>query len=508
MWRLLLLSLFLGITGSGCTDDEPSPTPDGGTTDSSVRIKRVFRHHTAGGVEERPEDFTRNPVELFRLEGDALVAVSGAAGGPGEYVFPDVPQATYYVKQGTTYIVTEARSLDLGVNRLGRADATELEQSPTAFLLLDGLDPWHLYPGGPSFLEDPESRLELVSDELGLVADISPNLPDGVIVAEQEVFPILLSGPMKRFEQARGDKARLVQLSPQLFGTLPYGSVQRYVSASRVLELPPLSHDGTEALHLEGTLQPLPQSELPLDWKVSAFAAHAAEVSPTATLRDSRFHLYPAAYGLDAGWIGYSGGLLQLTRPFGVSADALGSLSFGNPTPSHWGLVADASSSFSVQVRDDFGALIRLTTGITVRDVASRLTAGPIVPRILPPRALTLDGTEAYSSRTLAAGAHVVGWQPPSSGAADAYVVVLRRRVFRDDGFPTFSTEASLYVDGGATSVRLPADLLKPGERYYLTVRAVLAGGYDVSDKPLMLQDRLPYSEAAALSGLLTVPAP
>ncbi|MCP3141566.1 hypothetical protein [Pyxidicoccus xibeiensis] len=512
MWRSILLSLFVGLTAPGCTDDEPSPAPDGGVggpPDTSVRVKRVFRHYTAGGIEERPEDFTRNPVELFRRDGDTLVAVSGAAGGPGEYVFPDVPQATYYVKLGNTYVVTEARSLDLGVRRVGRADAIDVEQSPTALLDLRELDPWHVYPGGPSFLEDPESSLELVSDELGLVAHISPGLPDGInYVVAHEVPLAVLSGPMKRFEQARGDKARLVQLSPQLFGTLPDGSDQRYLSASRVLNLPPLSYDGTAPLRVEGTLEPLPQRELPLNWRVSAFAALAAEVNPAATLRESRLNLYPAAYGLDEGWIGYSGGVLRLARPFGVSADAVGTLHFGNPTPAHWGLVADVISHFSFRAQDAIGSSIQLTTNMSTRDVASRLTAGPIVPRILPPRALTLDGTEAYSSRALTPGAHVVGWQPPSSGAADAYMVILRRRGGRDDGFPTFLTEATLYVDGSATSLLLPAGLLQAGERYVLTVRAILADGYEVSDRPLMLNDRLPYSDAAALSGLLSVPAP
>lgn len=570
--RWMWLSLFLAIIGPGCAGDAPSPDggaqldagpgtqdagPDGGTPeedsgtdsgtggdtdsgtgddtdggaggdldggtdggsdsgtdagppDTSVRVRRFLRYHTAGGVEERPEDFTRNPVELYLEDGGSLVAVPGMAGGPGEYVFPEVPFTPYYVKVGEVFVVTDARRIDLSVNRLGRADAQHLEYAPIVTMDLDGLEQWYDPDSFPFPLpERPSSRLELVSEELGLAGDITPGNADGQIQVQARVGLFLLSSqPMPRFEEARGDRAWVVQLNPRSFGSsLPDGGSQSYLTAVHALHFRPFSFDGTTDLFVAGMLQPLPMNELPLDWKVSAFAAHKAESHPAAELRGSTFSLHPAAHGTQEGWIGYSGALLELDRPLGEAADAVGTLHYGTPYASHWGLVGVASTNFGVRVQIGSESPLRLPARISVWDHASRLTAGPITPRILPPRQLTLDGVEAYSSRTLSVGGHVVGWQPPSSGRADVYRVELRRLDWRTQGGRTAVVVARLYVDGSATFVLLPSGLLQAGQHYYLSVRAFQAEGYDVSDRPLTLDERIVFGEASTVTGLLSVPA-
>lgn len=554
--RWVVLSLFLVIAGSGCTGDKPSPDggaqldagpgtqdsgqdggsaegdsgtdsgtgedtdsgtdggsdsgTDAGPPDTSVRVRRFLRYHTAGGVEERPEDFTRNPVELYLEDGGSLVAVPGMAGAPGEYVFPDVPFTPYYVKVGEVFVVTDARAIDLSVNRLGRADAQHREYAPIVSLELDGLEQWY-DPDSFPLSEHPDSRLELVSEALGLAGDITPGGADGQIQVQARVGLFLLSsGPMPQFEEARGDMAWVVQLNPRSFGSsLPDGGSQSYLTAVHALHTRPLPFvsEGTTELFVGGMLQPLPMNELPLDWKVSAFAAHKAESHPSAELRGSTFSLHPAAHGTREGDLGYSGTLLELSRPLGEAADAVGTLQYGTPYPSHWGVVGVALTGFGVRVQIGTEPILRLPARIAVWDHASRLAAGPVTPRILPPRQLTLDGVEAYSSRPLSVGGHVVGWQPPSGGRADAYRVELRRLDRRAQGGRTAVVVARLYVDGSATSVRLPSGLLQAGQHYYLSVRAFQAEGYDVSEQPLTLDDRIVFGEASAVTGLLSVPA-
>lgn len=139
-------------------------------------------------------------------------------------------------------------------------------------------------------------------------------------------------------------------------------------------------------------------------------------------------------------------------------------------------------------------------------DLPSRLLSGPVRPSILPPRDLTLVGAEGYSSRTFAAGAHVVGWKPPSTGTPEAYTVSLRR--LEDlGGFRIPVPMALFHLESGATSVRMPAGLLQPGEHYVVLVRAVDVEGHSSSGKPFTLGESTNYSSAATLSGLLSIPA-
>jgi hypothetical protein len=524
-WRWMGLSVLLGTLSLGCSgDSEPPPDSgtqvDGGTAgdagtdagpaDDAVRVRRFTRFRTAAGITEVPEDFTKNPVELFLEDGDALVPVPGQAGGPGELVFPDVPHVTYYLKVGPDYVKTDARGVDLSINTLGRSDIQTLSWPSRAYLDLRGLEPWQAYvfdsEVGP-LAEEAYSQLHLVSEELGFAADMTPDYLDfGWEYAIGEVDLFIGTDPMPRFEEARGDRARVVQLSPQpLYSApLPDGGIQEYVSAVRALHLPPFSHDGTQELPVAGTLAPLPMQELSLDWKVSAFAAHAAEVNPAAVLRSPHFRLYPAAYGLEDDWFGYSGFLIDFSRPFGLGTDVAGTLVYGNPYSSDWGLMARATVPFAVRVRaDNNGESFRVVASSAV---SRRVTPGdtrPFVPSIQPPRELTLDGTEAYSSRHLSAGTHVLEWKPPPGANADAYVVTLLRRAYGGPYGPTTVTAARLYTDGSATSVRLPAGLLQPATLYYLTVAAVDVEGR-VPPRPLALFDAADYSEASALSGLLS----
>jgi hypothetical protein len=558
-WRLALLSLLLCTTWVGCSD-APEPTPDGGTAvdagntpadsgsdagtnpadsgsdggtgpadsgtdggssggdagtdagppDNSVRVRRFIRNLTASGFVEQPEDFARNPVELFVEDGDTLVPVTGRAGGPGEYIFPDVPRVTYYLKLGTNYVVMDSRNVDLSVDLLGRADAVTLPTASVASVALSGLEPWFVSnPPGTSNPANPSSELQLISEQVGLSAELDSTTETGMTSVNEENVPVSTSsGPMVHFEAEKGDRGWVVQLNPRTLGALSDGGTQNYLTAVRHFQLPPFSHDGGQPLRVEGTLQSTPMNALSLDWRISSFAAHAAEVHPSATIRSNRLIVFPAAYGPAEGWVGYSGELLRLERPREDPSNVEGLLVYGNPYPSSWGVLADASTSFSVLFTIPNEQPFRATAAIDVSDRPSVLAAGAIVPRIRPPRNLTLDGTEAYTARTVAAGAHVLAWQPPAAGTPDAYVVNLRRLDKQGNSPFRFSmTVGNIYVDGSVTSARVPAGILQPGQLYYLTVRSVLADGYDVSAKPFSLGDRIVSSSAATLSGLLTVPA-
>lgn len=477
---------------------------DAGPTDNAVRIRRFTRYLTASGYEERPEDFTQNPVHLFVVDDGTLVPVPGMAGGPGEYIFPDVPRTTYYVGVSNAYIATDTRNLDLSVSLLGRADARPAEPNPEegdmARVDVDGLEPW----GG--FRSD----LQFVSGELDFVGRPFLNTPQDGDVSIQEVAPMGNdNGPVPVFEQERGDRAWVLQTAERDMGTQSDGGVMRYTTTVRAVHLPPFSYDGTAPMPIQGTLQELRMNELRLDWRVPDFAAFASEVHPEVTYRASSFFLQPAAHGPPEGWVGWSGELATMIRPRGDASAVQGTLVYGNPYPSNWGLVATATTSFQMSARlpgDDttysFGA-----GNVSVLDHASNLTAGPIVPRIRPPRELALDGTPAYGPRTLSLADHTVSWAPPASGVPDAYRLSVRRLEPLSNTQLVAFAWGSISVDGRSTSAVLPSRLLEPGRHYVLVVEAIRAEGYDVSDRPLMLIDRAVVSRAPAVTGVLSVPA-
>ena len=489
-----------GVDGGSSGNDAGT---DAGPTDSAVRIRRFRRYLTASGYEARPEDFTQNPVRLFVLDGGTLVSVPGMAGAPGEYVFPDVPRAPYYVETADAFVVTDARDLDLSINLLGRADARLAETDPEvgdlARVDVDGLEPW----------QGTRSELQVVSGELDFVGRPFTSDIDAGAVSIQEVAPMGNdTGPTPRFEQARGDRAWVLQMAERELGTQSDGGVMRYTTTVRAVHLPPFSYDGTVPMPLQGTLQELRMNEFALDWRVPDFSALASEVHPEATYRSSSFFLQPAAHGPPEGWVGWSGELVSMSRPRGDASTVQGTLAYGNPYPSNWGLVATATATFVMSARlPEDETLYSLTVGSTsMTDHASSLTAGPIVPRVRPPRALTLDGTPAYGPRTLSSAEHVVSWEPPASGVPEAYGLSLRE--LESFGGPQLFaiSSAFIYVDGRSTSAVLPARLLEPGKHYILLVSAIHAPGYDVSVRPLMLIDRVTQARASTATGVLSVP--
>ncbi|QRK11911.1 fibronectin type III domain-containing protein [Archangium violaceum] len=499
---LLLVSLGLGCDG----EEVKPPVVKPPVEDKSVRIRSVWSFHTASGVEERPDDFS-NPVELFLLEDGAFKAFPGALAGPGEYVFADVPDGTYYLKRGSSYTVTSARRLDWSPHRLGRVDAQELPESstPTQVRLdIDGLEPWADYGARPW------PSMQLVSGELDVAGYINadevmrPGMTSvrGELVSYDNVYSRLY-----RFEQERGDRAWVTQFVSRKAGALADGSDLNYSAVARSLHLEPFSYDGTQPLPVSGTFQELPSKQLTLNWALSSFASHATDTHPAATFDRAIFTLSPLAHGAeDARFMGYSGDLLSFDLPRGYDEDISATFSYGNPFPSTWGEFAWLSVPFRVQYSVP-GATrpLVIDAWMEAYEPMSVLAAGPVQPRTFPPRGLKLDGEDAYATRSLAVGSHVISWQPPASGQVSVYALRLRRYEVAAEGGLARNVESVYFtLAGGATSVLLPPDVLKPASHYILQLTAMSAPGY--SPENTSAGSVLPYAHASALSGILSTP--
>lgn len=488
----------------GCDGEKEPPRAEG----QPVRVRSVQRYHTGSGVVERPTDFTARPMELFVLEGETFSSIPGAPVSAGEYEFKDVPDGTYYVKHGGNYTLTSARRVDLSSNVLGRQDQTPIAEPSSgvqAWLNVDGLEPWPAADaaGGAG------AALWLVSGEVNVHGFLDTSevlLPGMTSVNDRRVSYTNFSAPWPyRFEQARGDRAWVLQNTQRVAGALPDGSTQRYSTVVRALLLPPFSFDGGEPLPVRGTFQPLPLKEISLDWRLSAFASQATAAHPAASRTFATFNIIPAAHGLEpSGWVGYSGELLWLAMPRDYANDFSARLSYGNPFPSTWGELAWGRVEFAVPytvpgATGPFG--IRAT--VEVAEPVSALSAGPLQPRVLPPRGLKLDGTDATVARPLSLGSHVISWQPPASGEVSAYRLrLLPYQV--ENGFPLRHEPVSFRVGGSELSVRLPADVLKPATHYIIELTAISSSRYKVEEEWLL--HAVPYGRAQTLSGLLSTP--
>ncbi|WNG32893.1 fibronectin type III domain-containing protein [Archangium violaceum] len=501
----LLLLLSLGL---GCDTAEVKPpvvTPP--VEDKSVRVRSIRSYHTASGVEDRPDDFAV-PVELFLLEGESFKAFPGALAEPGEYVFADVPDGTYYLKRGDSYSVTSARRLDWSAHRLGRADAQELSVPPFStevWLDIDGLEPW------AALTESAEAGMQLVSGELNVTGYIYANetvLPGEtsarhVRVSYDNVYPRLY-----RFEQERGDRAWVNQLVPRVAGTLADGSALRYSTVVRSLHLEPFSFDGKDEwpIPVRGTFRELPLQQRSLNWALSSFVSHATDVHPTATLGSAIFALSPLAHGAELDlWMGYSGDLFSFSLPKGYATDVSATFTYGNPYPSTWGEVADVSVPFRVRYSvPGVAEPLSIDAWMGAYEPVSALAAGPVQPRALPPRGLKIDGEDAYVAQPLALGSHVISWQPPASGQVSIYELRLRRYVVAEWGAVLSAESVSFNVEGSATSVRLPPDVLKPASHYIFQLSTLSAPGLSLEN--LGARYALPSARAPTLSGLLSTP--
>jgi hypothetical protein len=478
---------------------------DGGVPDAgpdAVTVSAPMRYFTASGVEARPGNLASVPQILVPQADGTFITYDGVSDGAGGYVFSNIPQGTYYLKNGSGYIVTDARAVDVGYDMLGRADAQKLPGVYSAQLQFNvsNLAPW-----------DPGANFQMVSGELDMMGAVSyldaPPATGGTTWVGSELMDSYI-GEMPRFEAARGDRAWVNQFSTLDAGTLPDAGTLTYTAVSRSSYLEPFSFDGTQSILVQGAMTDPPDSVFPLEWRVPSFLGQATAVHPQATPSGASFSVVPAAHGLANGWIGYSGELLTLGLPTSHTDDLVRRLSFGNPYPSSWGVVGQVSHSFQTTVQVPGYSPRSNVASITQWDRLDRLIANPISLRLSPPRELTLDGVSAYSPRMVGSASPVIGWKPPAIGTPRAGYSI---RLYKYAPYGSGSTYlqrrsmATFYVGPSVTELRLPSSVLEPAQNYTVEVSALDTSG-DLTRAPYRAISFLPYARASAITSVFTTP--
>src|SRR5215217_448041 len=492
----------------GCGPDGGTPDAgaDGGVLQGVVMVKDTTRFYTSVGVAERQEDLSANPPEVLVFNGATFTRFLGSA-AEGGWRFTNVPSGPFYLRTGSTYFVTSSRHVEIGRNRLGRPEAEYVDTFSVPLQLnLLNMAPWQPWTSSSA----PGTDLQLTSGQVDLYA--TPYLfetpPDGatsVVTADAELSSNL--GHLPVFEADRVDRLYINQLSGFSAGTLPNGQPLGYAAVERSVHAGAFDYrpDSASAIPVTGWLQPVSMREFPLEWRLPQFAGFASVVHPNALPGVPRLDVVPGAHGLEGGWIGYTGELLTLSLPRGSAYDFTTRMKFGNPYPSNWGLVGVVSYTFRNQeaLPDGSGRVGNLTAGYTSWDEFDHLIAGPVTPKVSPPRSFTIDGVPASVQRNVGTASPVFAWAPPTLGTPTAYRVSILR-LDLDLGFS--STWRTLYVPGSATQVRLPPDLLEPGTTYHATVTAIDSPLLDIQASPFRTLEQLPYRAAGTVSSYFTTP--
>ncbi|WP_241758753.1 hypothetical protein [Pyxidicoccus parkwayensis] len=483
-------------------------SPDGGTpTGDTVLVTSTTRFHTAVGIAERIDDLSASPPEVLVPNGAIFTRITGSA-VDGGYQFSGVPSGAYYLKAGSSYVVTDERHVDIGSNRLGRPDTAF---STAAFspvqLNLVGLAPWMPWQSNSV----PGTALQVTSKQVDLyggvdILDMDPTGQTSIVSAGSQMW--VGTGPMPVFEADKGDRIVVNQLQPMDAGTLPDGGALAYTTVVRSLEMGALDFtpDGVTPMPITGVMQPVPMAEFPIEWRLPRYTARASEVHPTATPSLPYFYVTAAAHGLSDGWVGYSGELLTLQLPRGASYDFTRRLTYGNPFPSSWDAVGAVQYSFRTlqPIPGIPGGQSYLTGTFVTYDRLDNLVAQPLQPRVSPPRELSIDGVPASVAREVGTASPVISWLPPTLGSVGAYRVAIYR--FDPETLSGGLSILRFYVPGSVTQVRLPAGSLASGNIYFLRVAAMESPGYDVERKPFTYGEPLPFSSAEAISSFFTTP--
>ena len=476
-------------------------------TDDVVLVTQTTRFHTSVGVAERQDDLSADPPEIFIPTGTTFSVVSGSA-APGGWRFAGIPSGAYFLRTGNTFIVTSAREVDIGRHRLGRPDTvfSNTIVSPLQLNLVN-MAPWVPYGG----LTQPGSSLQVASAQLDVygAVDVFDQVLDGQthLLSNNAELWTSTGYMLPVFEADKGDRLYVSQHDQLDAGTLPDGTPLGYSALVRSVEMGAFDFvpDGFTPMPLTGVMRPVPMTEFPIEWRLPSFTHYAGVVHPLATASLPSFYVMPAAHGLSDGWVGYSGEALSLLLPRGSSFNFTRRLSYGNPFPASWAMVGGAQYTFRVveEVPDGSGSLFSLSGSMYTYEQLDSLIAGPILPRVSPPRELTIDGVPASTSREVGSASPVIAWLPPSVGTPSAYRVAIYRF---DTRFRAGVLHQNLYVPGSMTQVRLPPGTLEPDAIHYLRVTAVDAPHYDLAHHPFSSLDRLPQARADAISSFFTTP--
>jgi hypothetical protein len=233
-------------------------------------------------------------------------------------------------------------------------------------------------------------------------------------------------------------------------------------------------------------MEALPTFTQGLKLSVSEFESLALATHPTATLTNN-------IVGIDV-LVGYrEHGAYVGTPDLAIAYDRTPGegefnpiFEFGNPYPREWPLFVYTQSSstvrYSIELPDGSTSSSRSVASIVMAMEPLEMAATRLIsPRVGPPRDVRINSLDATGKLTGVGMSPLVSWAPPALGVPTYYQLRLYR-LYTAPGSTSLSRVLVTQLYTPQTQLRLPPELLVPGENYYLQVVSYYRPGVDPSN--------------------------
>jgi hypothetical protein len=451
------LTAALGLLCTGC---------GGSDTPRTVTGTRTETFWTTSAKVTRPAwDVNEQGVSLAIRTTDGTVLSSTRFDTNGGFKFDNVPGGLYVLELVNAagvhrFFESEADSVDLGWDVLGREDQTYPGAPTSTTFVLSGLRP-----------ATAGDVVELTASGADVWTPLIFPGELGIGVTTASVSFSWDESDLPLIDGSRGDRAWVHQLSA---GTDPSSGLP-YLAATAAAALPgtfavPEGVNGTESV----TLQPISQTAtLSADWKLSAFETAVQDWPAGTTVEQHQLLIEALPFQVDRGPEPLSGfpDLLLVGAMPGTPDRSL-SIPYGRFPGSGY---AERLGGVMVGRTDyDWNGGIFYRT--VLRTVAPLETGRrTVTPGVTPARGPTVGGKDATRILTGVGLTPTLSWTAPRTGSVSRTAVDVFE-ISSAGGF-TSTEVASFEVLG--TSLQIPAGLLRNGATYAVTLVAFSEPEYD-----------------------------
>jgi hypothetical protein len=477
--RVITLTGAASLSALGCGSEVDPP---GGSDADNVYGSIINTY--IGETEEVTAVPSGVAIEaLVPQEGGGFKSFPAEVESDGSFEIPGLTEGTtYYLKltggdpltSFPRFFVTSAGKLNLGSYINGRPDTKPITITPTDVRFeLTGLNP-----------SQATDAFELYSQGAGVVAYLYfPDLMPGATAltnVTNDAFEMFY--PNVLIESAKGDATTVTQLVSRDAGGVPYQAI------GKVAKVAPVTMVDGQLTTVTGSFEDVPQTSITLDWKRSAFGGFAADVHPEATVSSSSFTIYAEAAGPSRFTRSASPTALQLFDDADTPSDLTAELTYGDPFPSGWDLIASATVNHTFKVAVPGTDTMRTVTGYVgcFGSVKGFVTTS-FASAASPVKAVQVNGMSATSALTGVGASPTVSFSAPASGAAGHYVIDIRKVT------TTLTSTVASFVTT-ETSVTIPEGILETGSAYLVRITAQ-PKGTDIS-KPYQLNAFGCYAQA------------
>jgi hypothetical protein len=478
--NVVRVASLLGVVACGSSNTPQDAAVDAQirrTVSGTVAIDLI----SAAGTSTLLADLTRFPP--MALTSPAFVPIPGSGTANGTFSIPGVPEGTYYLQGGDTYLVLSDDTVDLSFDVLANQSRGAATGNTNLTFNVTGLAPWQT-----------TDELALFSPQTGTAAYAMEAVATAGVPAANDtsltgfVYNLLNADDRALIDTTSGDQAFFTQLATQTDGTRSYRTIARSYSPSMKLV-------NGGASTLTGAFDTsTATATLDAVWDRPAFAAELAAHFPTAAPDNwSTFAVTALPDAAARGHYGDGPDIVVFAPGYLTDSTAVtANWSYADPYPADWTRIVFVRY-YRYRYIHAAGTDVALFAEMRVhRDLATATSQSPIVPLVGVPLNPKINGMDASGPVIANLGmTPTISWDPPTLGTASRYYVDVQEIEVQASDY-TLRTVASIATSD--TQVMIPSNVLVPGRTYVFQIGALSLTGVDLRATP----DRLSLPEGWA----------